>query len=58
MTPHTLRHYFISHCVMSGINFFTIAKWVGHADTKLIETCYGHLNADFRREQMAMLTVV
>jgi integrase len=58
MTPHTLRHYFISQCVMSGINFFTIAKWVGHTDTKLIETVYGHLNADFRREQMAMLKVV
>jgi len=57
MTSHTLRHYFISHCVMSGINYFTIAKWVGHKNTKMIEEVYGHLNDGFRREQMAMLKV-
>jgi len=27
---HDLRHYFISYCVMSGIDYMTIAKWVGH----------------------------
>jgi hypothetical protein len=27
-----LRHYFISMCVMSGIDFMTIAEWVGHQD--------------------------
>lgn len=58
MTSHTLRHYFISNCVMSGINLFTIAKWVGHANTRMIEETYGHLNPDYRREQMAMLKVV
>jgi hypothetical protein len=35
MTSHTFRHYFISHCVMSGINFFTIAKWVGHSNSRM-----------------------
>jgi len=58
MTSHTLRHYFISQCVMSGINLFTIAKWVGHANTRMIEETYGHLSPDYRREQMAMLKVV
>ena len=58
MTSHTLRHYFISQCVMSGINMFTIAKWVGHANTKMIEETYGHLNDGYRKEQMAMLKVV
>lgn len=58
MTSHTLRHYFISQCVMSGINLFTIAKWVGHANTLMIQETYGHLDGDFRREQMAMLRVV
>ncbi len=40
------------------IHFFTIAKWVGHRNTKMIEEVYGHLNPEFRREQMAMLRVV
>jgi len=26
--PHDLRHYFISICVMAGIDFLTIAEWV------------------------------
>jgi integrase len=58
MTSHTLRHYFISSCVMSGINFFTIAKWVGHSNSRMIEEVYGHLNDGYRKEQMAMLKVV
>ena len=29
---HDCRHYFISHCVMSGIDYMTIAQWVGHQD--------------------------
>lgn len=42
--PHDLRHYFISWCVMSGIDLLTIAKWVGHADGGvLIGKVYGHL---------------
>ena len=58
MNSYTLRHYFISQCVMSGINLFTIAKWCGHANTLMIQETYGHLNSEFRREQMAMLKVV
>lgn len=58
MTSHTLRHYFISQAVMSNINMFTIAKWTGHANTRMIEEVYGHLNTEFRRGQMAMLKVV
>jgi integrase len=29
---HDCRHFFISMCVMSGIDFMTIARWVGHQD--------------------------
>ena len=32
LTFQYFRHYFISHCVMAGIDFMTIAKWVGHLD--------------------------
>jgi integrase len=29
---HDLRHFFISKCVMAGVDYLTIAKWVGHSD--------------------------
>jgi integrase len=42
---HDCRHHFISYCVMSGIDFMTIAKWVGHKDGgMLIGRTYGHLS--------------
>ena len=41
---HLFRHYFISHCVMAGIDFMTIATWVAHRDGGiLIGRVYGHL---------------
>ena len=55
MTSYTLRHYFISNCVMSDINFFTIARWVGHSNSRMIEEVYGHLKDGYRKEQMSRL---
>lgn len=50
---HDLRHYFISYCVMSGIDYMTIASWVGHQDGGvLIGKVYGHL-ADAHKKAMA-----
>jgi integrase len=50
---HDCRHHFISFCVMSGIDFMTIARWVGHADGGvLIGKVYGHL-ADAHTRTMA-----
>ncbi|MHC1767935.1 MAG: tyrosine-type recombinase/integrase [Verrucomicrobiia bacterium] len=50
---HDNRHHFISMCVMSGVDFMTIAKWVGHKDGGvLIGKVYGHL-ADEHRRRMA-----
>jgi integrase len=49
---HDLRHYFISHCVMAGIDFMTIAKWVGHQDGGvLIGKVYGHLSNEHAQRQ-------
>lgn len=49
---HDCRHFFISYCVMSGIDFMTIAKWVGHKDGGvLIGKVYGHLaDAHMKRQ--------
>jgi integrase len=42
---HDLRHFFISYAVMSGVDYMTIAKWVGHRDGGiLIGKVYGKLN--------------
>jgi len=49
---HDLRHYFISYCVMSGIDFMTIARWVGHQDGGvLIGKVYGHLSNEHAKRQ-------
>jgi len=49
---HDLRHYFISYCVMSGIDFMTIARWAGHQDGGvLIGKVYGHLSNEHAQRQ-------
>jgi integrase len=49
---HDLRHYFTSYCVMSGLDFMTIARWVGHQDGGvLIGKIYGHLSNEHAQRQ-------
>src|SRR6266436_3344894 len=53
---HDCRHFFISMCVMSGIDYMTIAKWVGHQDGGvLIGKVYGHLSNEHAKAQAARL---
>ncbi|HRY52171.1 MAG TPA: tyrosine-type recombinase/integrase, partial [Candidatus Paceibacterota bacterium] len=53
---HDLRHHFISYAVMSGIDFMTIARWVGHKDGGiLIGKVYGHLSNEHAQAQAARL---
>jgi len=48
---HDLRHYFCSLCVMNGIDFMTIASWLGHKDGGiLVGKVYGHLLDEHRRQ--------
>ena len=48
---HDLRHYFCSICVMAGIDFMTIAAWLGHKDGGiLVGKVYGHLLDEHRRK--------
>jgi integrase len=54
---HDLRHQFISKCVMAGVDFMTIAAWVGHKDGGvLIGKVYGHLSQDHKAETAKRLT--
>jgi integrase len=50
---HDFRHFFASQCVMGGIDFMTIASWLGHSDGGiLVGKVYGHL-ADKHKAAMA-----
>jgi integrase len=50
---HDLRHFFASQCVMAGIDFMTIAAWLGHSDGGiLVGKVYGHL-ADTHKKAAA-----
>lgn len=53
---HDCRHQFISFAVMSGIDYMTIARWVGHKDGGvLIGKVYGHLSNEHAQLQAARL---
>jgi integrase len=48
---HDLRHFFASFCVMAGLDFMTIAAWLGHKDGGiLVGKVYGHLLDDHRKQ--------
>jgi integrase len=50
------RNHFISQGVMGGIDFMTIAKWVGHKDGGiLVGKVYGHLSDEHSRKQAMKL---
>ena len=53
---HDCRHFFISFAVMSGVDYMTIARWVGHKDGGvLIGKVYGHLSNEHARAQAQRL---
>ncbi|MCC5795268.1 MAG: site-specific integrase [Chromatiales bacterium] len=49
---HSLRHASVSHLVEAGVSTLSIARNVGHADTRQIERVYGHLQPSFQRQQI------
>ena len=52
-----MRHHFASYCVMSGIDFKTVAQWLGHRDGGfLVCKTYSHLSASHTREQAQRLS--
>jgi integrase len=56
---HDFRHFFASACVMAGIDFMTIAGWLGHSDGGvLIGKVYGHLADDHKRRMADNLSIL
>ncbi len=39
---HTLRHTFISHCLMLGVSMWEVSQWAGHSNSYVTEL-YAHL---------------
>jgi integrase len=53
---HDCRHFFASMAVMSGVDFMTIAEWLGHQDGGiLIGQVYGHLNPEHKQRMAAQV---
>jgi len=53
---HDLRHYFASMAVMAGIDFKTIAEWLGHQDGgMLVGKVYGHLLPEHKQRMAERL---
>jgi integrase len=53
---HHFRHYFASTCVMAGVDYMTIASWLGHQDGGvLIGKIYGKLNDSHKVKAAAKL---
>lgn len=49
---HDLRHSFASNLLGAGVSAEKVAEWLGHKDTRLVHTTYGHLlsyDADINR---------
>jgi integrase len=56
-THHSLRHYFVSNAIEKGIDFKTIAAWVGHKDGGLlVAKTYGHLRDTHSMEMAKLMT--
>ena len=57
LNSYTLRHYFASMCIKAGIPLLTIARWMGHASIKMLETTYGHILPDDSAAYMDKLNI-
>lgn len=54
---HALRHFFVSNAIESGVDFQTIAGWVGHKDGGvLVAQVYGHLRQEHSEAMAQKMT--
>ena len=47
VTPHTLRHTAASWMTQAGVPFPEIARYLGHADSRITEKTYAHHSPDY-----------
>jgi integrase len=47
LTHHSLRHFFATICIESGVDIPTISRWLGHSDGGVLAMkTYGHLRIE------------
>ncbi len=57
-THHTMRHVFATRALEDGVDFQTLASWLGHKDGgELVRMVYGHLRKDHVDAQSQKLKV-
>jgi integrase len=55
---HSMRHFFVSNALEKGVDFKTIAAWVGHKDGGLlVAKTYGHLRDTHSFEMAKRITL-
>ncbi len=56
---HLFRHFFVSQAIENGVDFKTIAAWVGHKDGGvLVAKTYGHLTDVHSAEMAKKMTFI
>ncbi len=56
---HDFRHFYASQAVMSGIDYMTVASWLGHRDGGvLVGKVYGHLSDTHKKRMAANLAIL
>lgn len=54
---HAMRHFFCSNAIEAGVDFKTIAEWLGHKDGGvLVAKTYGHLRAEHSKAMAQRIT--
>lgn len=54
---HDMRHFFCSNAIEHGIDYMTIAQWLGHQDGgQLVAETYGHLRIDHSHDMARKMT--
>ena len=46
LSPHEGRHVFASWLIASGVGMFYVSRYMGHANTRITERVYAHLDRD------------
>ena len=53
---HTLRHYFVTTLLHSGVDKQTVAELAGHGDTSFLERTYCHPQMELKRKASEVMT--
>jgi integrase len=57
ITHHSLRHFFATRCVESGVDIPTVSRWLGHKDGGVLAMkTYGHLRDEHDQAQAKRVT--